>query len=176
MRTIVTGIIVFILWSVLCTWYYVTRIKGPALQEGVTTEQISSEMTSEAPEPDSLMIEPEPEVKSPGPFTVFHPFDRSSIIPNGEFDSYIESLKTYSEQGEPSGINVIGHTDHIGSEEYNLWLGQRRAETTRDYLVSRGVPAGLITTSSRGETAPSASNESESGRAQNRRTEIQIVD
>ena len=176
MRTIVTGIIAFILWSALCTWYYVTRIKGPSTEEGVTTEQLSSEMTSEAPEPDSLMLEPEPSVESPGPFTVFHPFDRSSIIPNAEFDSYIGNLMDFSEQNEPSGINVIGHTDYLGSDDYNLRLGQRRAESTRDYLVSRGIPAQLITTSSRGETAPLASNETESGRAQNRRTEIHIVE
>jgi outer membrane protein OmpA-like peptidoglycan-associated protein len=69
---------------------------------------------------------------------------------------------------------VTGHTDYIGSDDYNYRLGQSRAESTRDYLISKGIPGQMITISSKGESTPIASNETNSGRAQNRRTEIEI--
>ena len=72
-------------------------------------------------------------------------------------------------------IQLVGHTDNTDSEAYNLRLGQRRADVIKDYLVSRGVEATKITSTSKGESEPLASNENRAGRAQNRRTELTIL-
>jgi outer membrane protein OmpA-like peptidoglycan-associated protein len=67
---------------------------------------------------------------------------------------------------------VEGHTDSIGSEAYNMQLSQRRADSVRSYLISRGYPADMIEASGIGEIRPIASNSNPEGRSNNRRVEI----
>lgn len=69
-------------------------------------------------------------------------------------------------------VRVEGHTDSIGTDEYNMNLGQRRADTVRDYLVRAGVSAGRVTARSYGESRPIATNATDEGRALNRRVEL----
>ncbi len=69
-------------------------------------------------------------------------------------------------------VQVIGHTDSRGSEESNLELSRRRAQSVAEELVSAGVSPSRITTFGRGESSPIASNDTPEGRAQNRRVEI----
>lgn len=71
-------------------------------------------------------------------------------------------------------INVIGHTDSDGSEEYNMALSIRRAEAVRDYMVSEDVDGSIIDVSGEGESSPVASNETPEGRAENRRVDIHV--
>jgi len=72
-------------------------------------------------------------------------------------------------------IDVMGHTDSTGSEQYNLDLSRRRAESVANYLVSRGVSRARIETIGYGEQYPIADNSTEAGRSQNRRVEIRIT-
>ena len=67
---------------------------------------------------------------------------------------------------------VVGHTDATGSDAVNNPLSLDRAQSVRDYLVGRGVAVGRIETAGHGEREPVASNDTEAGRAQNRRVEI----
>lgn len=69
-------------------------------------------------------------------------------------------------------VTIEGYADETGTAQYNLKLGQRRAETVKGYLVSKGVKAGNLEVASRGESDPVADNASAEGRAQNRRTEV----
>ena len=69
-------------------------------------------------------------------------------------------------------VRVEGHTDNIGSVEYNQALSLRRAESVYRYLVNRGVDPERFTVEGLGESHPIASNDSENGRAQNRRVEL----
>jgi OOP family OmpA-OmpF porin len=71
-------------------------------------------------------------------------------------------------------INVIGHTDSDGTEEYNQALSIRRADAVRDYMVSEGVDAAIIDVSGEGELNPIASNATKEGRAENRRVDIHV--
>lgn len=72
-------------------------------------------------------------------------------------------------------IRVSGHCDERGSDEYNLALGNRRANSTKQYLVSHGVDAGRIETVSFGEERPTAMGRDESSWAQNRRAEFEVI-
>ncbi|WP_340588154.1 OmpA family protein [Erythrobacter alti] len=72
-------------------------------------------------------------------------------------------------------IDVMGHTDSTGSDQYNLDLSRRRAESVANYLVSRGVARARIETIGYGEQYPVADNTTVSGRSQNRRVEIRIT-
>ena len=69
-------------------------------------------------------------------------------------------------------VDVYGHTDSTGSDSYNQDLSERRARSVADYLSSHGVQDARIATRGFGETQPIASNETEAGRAENRRVEI----
>ncbi len=72
-------------------------------------------------------------------------------------------------------IRVEGHTDSVGSDDYNMKLSQRRANTVKLLLTQRGVAPGRIETIGYGETMPVATNNTEVGRQMNRRVEIKIA-
>lgn len=72
-------------------------------------------------------------------------------------------------------VEVGGHTDAIGAESYNLLLSQQRAESVRQYLISRGVDSNRVTAQGYGEFQPVDSNDTESGREANRRVEFKII-
>lgn len=93
-------------------------------------------------------------------------------------ESYVELsvLLGYLTQSPKMKIEIQGHTDNTGSEESNLTLSQRRAESVRQYLLSNGVAQGRVTAVGYGESQPIGSNDTEAGRAQNRRTAFQILE
>ncbi len=71
---------------------------------------------------------------------------------------------------------VKGHTDATGTEEYNQWLSERRAESVRNYLAANGFSKEGITTEGYGQSRPIAPNNTTEGRQKNRRVELVIVD
>lgn len=71
-------------------------------------------------------------------------------------------------------VSIVGYTDSVGSEDYNLGLSQRRADSVRSYLLDQGVSSSRLAASGRGEADPVAGNDSASGRQQNRRVEVVI--
>ena len=72
-------------------------------------------------------------------------------------------------------VDVLGHTDATGSDAYNQTLSVNRAQAVANYLTSRGVASVRLGVRGYGESAPIASNDTEDGRAQNRRVEIKVV-
>ena len=103
---------------------------------------------------------------------VFFDFDRSDLQPS----SYVEldKLVEYLEHNRVN-IEIAGHTDNQGSDEYNDRLSRDRAKAVYDYLVQHGVAAGRLSYQGYGKRQPIADNETEEGRAANRRTEFRIV-
>ncbi|MCZ6878670.1 MAG: OmpA family protein [Acidobacteria bacterium] len=101
-------------------------------------------------------------------------FDQATLRPeNRELLSKIVGILLTSKN---YGIYVYGHTDNIGSEEYNLELSKRRAQSVRDYLAESGIAPEIITTEGFGKSRPLVPERSEKARAKNRRVEIGIVD
>ena len=72
-------------------------------------------------------------------------------------------------------VNVDGHTDDVGKDDFNLKLSQDRAASAVEYLKSKGIPASRLTSAGYGETKPVASNKTAAGRAQNRRVEFNLL-
>jgi OOP family OmpA-OmpF porin len=72
-------------------------------------------------------------------------------------------------------IIAVGNTDSVGTDAYNMALGQRRAQSVKAYLVSKGVDGSRIYTESKGKSNPVASNATAEGRSKNRRTDIEVV-
>lgn len=101
-------------------------------------------------------------------------FDKSVLKPEGKtkLDGLVTQLK---------GVNLevaiaVGHTDSVGTDEYNQRLSQRRADAVKTYLVSQGIPADRIRTEGKGESQPVADNKTKEGRAKNRRVEVTVME
>ena len=96
-------------------------------------------------------------------------FDSSALRPESReaLDAHVELLKTNDRT-----VRLEGHTDERGTREYNMALGERRANAVRDYLVVNGIDSYRIETVSYGEERPVAYGSGESSWSQNRRVEL----
>jgi outer membrane protein OmpA-like peptidoglycan-associated protein len=90
---------------------------------------------------------------------------------NAELDKLTALLKA----NPTLRIELGGHTDNVGADAANLSLSDQRAKAVRDHLVSKGIDGARITARGYGETKPVATNDTEEGRAQNRRTEVTVL-
>ncbi len=88
-----------------------------------------------------------------------------------ELDKLVALLEEYP----GASLIVDGHTDATGTEEYNQWLSEKRAESVKKYAVSKGLAENRISTHGYGQTKPIAANNTKEGRQQNRRVEVTIV-
>jgi outer membrane protein OmpA-like peptidoglycan-associated protein len=103
---------------------------------------------------------------------VYFDFDRSTLRP--EALRLLDDAVTRLQANPTRNIVIEGHTCSIGTAEYNLALGERRAASVRNYLVSRGVPASRLETRSYGEEAPKFDNSREETRRLNRRAALVV--
>jgi outer membrane protein OmpA-like peptidoglycan-associated protein len=103
---------------------------------------------------------------------VLFAFNSSDLTPS--MQSKLDSVMGKLEDPGVASIKVIGHTDSVGSDEYNQELSQKRASSVAEYLLSQGVTPSKVTSEGKGESEPVADNETEEGRAQNRRVELHI--
>jgi outer membrane protein OmpA-like peptidoglycan-associated protein len=101
-------------------------------------------------------------------------FDRATLRPeNRELLSRIAGVLLTS---KGYSIYVYGHTDDVGTDEYNRVLSERRARVVRDYLVEAGIDPSILTTRGYGKSSPRIRSTTAEARAMNRRVEIGIVD
>jgi len=103
---------------------------------------------------------------------VLFDYDQSEIRPDAE--SSLLSVLTVIEEHPNTNIRIEGHTDNTGSDDYNQNLSEKRADAVKDWLIENGCSPDNLTTIGYGESKPIVSNDSESGRQQNRRVEIII--
>ncbi len=123
---------------------------------------------------------PKAEVAPPKPPEV-EPIDLAGLRVQFAFDDYslsakakenLEKLAGWMKKSEGAKIQVEGHTCDIGTNEYNLALGERRANSAKSYLEGMGITSGRISTISYGEERPMVPNKDESNRSKNRRDEF----
>ena len=100
-------------------------------------------------------------------------FDKSALKPEGK--AVLDKVAAGIKGIKLEVVVAVGNTDSVGTDAYNLALGQRRAVAVKSYLVSNGVPADRIYTESKGKANPVASNKTAEGRALNRRVDIEVV-
>ena len=102
-------------------------------------------------------------------------FAYNSAAVQPQFQQTLDRVASVLGEYNRTYIDVYGHTDSTGSDAYNQGLSERRATAVADYLSSHGVQRARIGIRGFGETQPIATNETEEGRAANRRVEIKIV-
>ncbi|MHC5309411.1 OmpA family protein [Myroides sp. LJL116] len=98
--------------------------------------------------------------------------NKSSLTPKAKEN--LDKLAAVFKQEPNTDISIYGYTDNTGREEYNLSLSKQRAASVKQYLVQQGVAANRMTTDGLGIADPIASNDTEAGRAKNRRVEFAI--
>lgn len=103
---------------------------------------------------------------------VSYGFDSAELNPGGA--EILDEVAVRLQENPDVAIVIEGYTDDRGAAEYNQALSQRRAESARDYLVEQGVAAERVSAVGRGEADPVASNDTEEGRAQNRRVVLKV--
>jgi len=102
-------------------------------------------------------------------------YDFDSDVVRAEAAQNLRNLSASLVKYPNTDLLIVGHTDAVGTSEYNQALSQRRATAAANYLASQGVNAARLRAVGRGETEPIATNDTEAGRQANRRVEIAIV-
>ena len=175
MRPLFIGILLFLIWSSLSTWYYVCHVND--FCDGL---EVSQQVSKPEPQPitDSAEVaenEPVEEITPlPENLIIHFAYNQGDFKPGEETSRFLSECTAYLEKEPGTMLFISGHTDATGTATYNQALGMRRAESVKSYLVGQGIPAELIETSSMGESEPVADNATSQGRAKNRRTEIII--
>jgi OOP family OmpA-OmpF porin len=128
-------------------WHTGTAL--PLLENSVPCK--ASFAALEAPVTAAPIPTPEPLVVTFGVDTMFD-FDKAELRPSGrmELDAFISKLNDM----KPESVTVVGHTDRLGSDDYNQLLSTQRAKAVKSYMVSKGVPADTIQAIGKGETQP----------------------
>jgi peptidoglycan-associated lipoprotein len=101
-------------------------------------------------------------------------FDQAELSNDAKaaLDAFADKLRA---DNQDVYIEIQGHTDNVGGEDYNLKLGEKRADATRYYLSRKGVPLHRMAVISYGESEPVTDNSSREGRSQNRRVVLVVL-
>lgn len=125
---------------------------------------------AEAAKPAAAAPVPAPAPKMPELKGANFDFDMSVIRPE-DFPNLDQTTATLKQWGDVK-VEVAGHTDSVGTDEYNMDLSLRRANAVRDYLIGKGIAADRLVIRGYGESRPVSDNETEQGRFMNRRVEL----
>ena len=148
-------------------YYYIDNVKLVCLDCHIHTDDTASQYSDSLSSPDfapgrQFVLE-----------NIFFEFNKSILLPQSflELDNLLTILKIYPYMT----IELSGHTDNRGNEEYNLQLSKARAQAVVDFLVKNGIDKDRLTAIGYGDTKPIATNKTDEGRAQNRRVEFKIT-
>ena len=133
--------------------------QGAGSGEGVTTAPLGDDTASAGPQGELLSKR-----------IIYFEFDRAELKPEDE--TLIAAHARYLASHPGTRVRLEGHTDERGTREYNIGLGERRAQVVRNALLAQGVASAQITTVSYGEERPAVEGHDEAAYAQNRRVEF----
>jgi outer membrane protein OmpA-like peptidoglycan-associated protein len=167
MRILIFGFVVFVIWSFLSTWLYVDKIL-PSMKEPVAMQTIPEPKNTEA---DSLA---KLYASMPRDLMIYFEFNKLKFRTDPQTDISVADFKSWLEKYPASLLSVTGHTDLVGTTEFNQSLGLKRAMIIQKLLIDKGIPSSRIVSVSKGESQPAGDYLTTDGRAKNRRVEISI--
>ncbi len=168
MRPLIIGILAFLAWMVLSTWYYTSNIFPdfhPA--EETTSAEVIPDTLAEPPETPPLPVVPDD-------LSLYFDFDKTLVLNTADLNNWLPACLEYLGADAGSCLELVGHTCDIGTVSYNMDLGMSRAEAVQSYLLKNGFSTSCIKVSSKGEAEPKAANTSTENRKLNRRVEVHI--
>jgi len=145
---------------------------------GATGAIIGRKMDKQAEEMEKVLGDAEVRREGEGIVILFKEkvlfgYDRSDL--NTSAETNLTKLVNVLQKYPDTNIEVIGHTDSKGTDDYNQGLSQRRASSVASYLRTQGISSSRLATKGMGEADPVAANDTEEGRTQNRRVEFVIT-
>jgi peptidoglycan-associated lipoprotein len=149
------------------------KSKPPTLPDASNTPEQTDTQTGRTTDTDVTRGDPNEAAKQEAIRTgtiVYFEYDRAEIKP--EFVPIVTAHAKYLNTNSSNKVRLEGHSDERGSREYNIGLGERRAQAVRRALMLQGVTEAQITTVSYGEERPSVQGSDESAYAKNRRVEL----
>lgn len=150
-----------------------SAVASPALAQNAEMDAAEQEMRSTMAPAGATVERVSPdEVRLIMPSDITFDFNRAEV--RYEFTPYLRDLARTLARYPGMSVNIVGHADAIGSDEYNQRLSERRAFAVSDLLRRHGIEYRRIMSSGRGEWEPVATNAEEWGRARNRRVEISV--
>jgi len=167
MRILITGLVAFVIWCIFSSWIYNDKLL-PVLKKPLPVQTIVQPPNSEA---DSLA---KLKAMMPEDLMIYFDFNTVDFKIDPLTDGRLMEYKAWLDKYPASKLLITGHSDLVGTEDYNQNLGMRRARIISIYAESKGIPASSIQASSKGETMPAADYLTADGRAKNRRTELTI--
>jgi outer membrane protein OmpA-like peptidoglycan-associated protein len=167
MRILIIGFIVFVIWSLFSVWLYIEKIK-PVADDPITIQPI--------PEIQPIVVDSvvQSDAIMPNDLMIYFEFDDASFNTDPKTDNSVIEFKSWLDKNPESILSITGHTDKVGTLEYNQALGHRRAQTIKKYLESTGINVDKLIAESKGEDQPVGDQSIEGGRAKNRRAVITI--
>lgn len=167
MRILIFGFVVFVIWSFFSTWLYVDKIL-PLMKEPVAVQT--------TPEPKNTVADSLAQfyASMPKDLMIYFEFNKVKFKTDPQSDISVSEFKRWLEKYPESMLSVTGHTDLVGTTEFNQKLGLKRAEVIQKLLVDKGVLSSRILVSSKGESQPAGDYLTPEGRSRNRRVEVSI--
>ena len=167
MRIIISGLLAFVIWCVFSAWIFNDKLI-PVLKKKAP---VPVPIDNESRVADSLA-----QLKASMPETLLSYFDfnESGTKADPQLGSRIAPFRAWLVKYPGSKLLVTGHTDLIGTNDYNMQLGLQRAQFVTGQILELGIDRNRVLTESKGETQPIAGYITEENRAKNRRTEITI--
>ena len=171
--------LLLVIWIAGASYWYACRIRCDCKQAVAPSVEIRAAADTLAPTPEQLLLASVEEAKKfLGESGVQKGFFASSSAAGemgGISSEYLEKLKLVLDNNPDAKIELTGHADITGPEEFNMELGFKRAGFVKSFLVNAGINAEQIVTSSKGSSEPSEPNSTPEGRAANRRCEIKVI-
>ena len=170
MKILMIGFLALSAWIALSTYIYVCKIKG-LCQVPMTNEILEvspADTVSESLVQENAVI--------PNEVIIYFAFDKSEFNPDSPLENYILESKAFLDQNLQARLSFTGHTCAIGTDEYNQALGLRRAQSVKQYFGNKGMPLKNSIIESKGEKEPADDNQTNSGRAKNRRVLVTIIE
>lgn len=151
-------------------WYMLTASAEGYLNTADSVEVISEEMT---PVIKDLILQPIEVGLTVRLKNIYFDFDKTTL----KKESFVELNKVvdFLKQNPSVEIQIEGHTDSKGSDDYNLNLSQGRSQSVVDYIISQGIDGARLRAQGYGESKPIDTNDTDAGRANNRRVEFTVV-
>ncbi|MFM9984503.1 MAG: OmpA family protein, partial [Flavobacteriales bacterium] len=105
---------------------------------------------------------------------VFFETNKYDLLPQSKAE--LDRLVSLLAANPTRKVEIGGHTDNVGNDQANQLLSENRANAVVQYLISKGIAADKLISKGHGETSPVDTNETDAGRAKNRRTELKIIE
>ena len=166
MRPLIIGILLFVVWGFLSTYYYTTNIFSNQDSENMISEVADTTATLDTPTAPGKLTE------QPDKAILYFDLNKAELKNPGLLQPFIDYGLNYLQTDTSSCLTIVGHTCSLGSEDYNVELGMKRALAVQGYFIENGFSTNIIQLYSKGEGEPAEDNSTEEGRMKNRRVEV----